>query len=643
MKKIYFLFVGLLFAATLLAQRNPQNADRTAQPPFDPSQLNDFQAPVVNCLNDIQVGLTTFSGTVQIWTTDVLLSVSDNLTPLGEIKIGMRKAGTGTDFPWEAPNQPANSVIFGCDDIEQPVAVELWAMDAAGNTAMCESVIDVWDPWSVCNSNNLDLTVCARSYCSQEGIEEATYLIDGTGNFIPPFTYFVGANDQGCLEIPNNMPIASTFSIRVEKDDNPLNGVSSADLVLLSQHIHGIQPFTEPWQWVAADINRDWQITIEDSIELQKLILGIYTELPNNTSWRFIPSGYQFPSPNPLSQPYPDSLLIETVLLDTDTLFLGVKIGDLNCSAVNFAAPPQADRTAPPPYDPTQLDGPPTETSTTVVEVCVGTENQCGLEELDFEFDGENPGGLFIIEDISNEPGGICPYRYKVPVGSNLEITPVKDDNPLNGVTTYDLVLISKHIRGIEPFNSPYKIIAADADKNGVLDLNDSIQLSKLILGIYTELPNNTSWRFVRKDYIFPNPANPFAEIFPETYSATDIQSTQSADFVAIKVGDVNGTAVCNSLTQGDDRTLQSEIWIGTPLPNPAADRCELPVFVQEGGVGEMMLADLSGRVLWNQKWLLQPGAQRIQFPMEAIQQPGIYLWRIQIGDQIKSGKIGKI
>ena len=91
----------------------------------------------------------------------------------------------------------------------------------------------------------------------------------------------------------------------------------------------------------------------------------------------------------------------------------------------------------------------------------------------------------------------------------------MKDDNPLNGVSTYDLVLISKHILGLAPLNSPYKMIAADANKNNSITTTDIVEFRKLILGIYNELPNNTSWRFVDAEYAFPNPANPFQTYVP--------------------------------------------------------------------------------------------------------------------------------
>jgi hypothetical protein len=84
----------------------------------------------------------------------------------------------------------------------------------------------------------------------------------------------------------------------------------------------------------------------------------------------------------------------------------------------------------------------------------------------------------------------------------------------------------------------------------------DIAELRKLILGIYTELPNNTSWRFVDSDYSFPNPDYPFAPAFPETKSVADVQGNQiGEDFVAVKIGDVNNTAQANNLMSVDDRT----------------------------------------------------------------------------------------
>jgi Dockerin type I domain len=140
-------------------------------------------------------------------------------------------------------------------------------------------------------------------------------------------------------------------------------------------------------------------------------------------------------------------------------------------------------------------------------------------------------------------------------MASNYTVTPVKDDNPLNGVTTFDLLLISKHILDILPIASPYKMIAADVNKSGSITTYDIVELRKLILGIYNELPNNTSWRFVDKEYIFPVANNPFTVPFPEFKTVADIQQNEmNEDFVAVKIGDINGNATANNLMASDDR-----------------------------------------------------------------------------------------
>lgn len=128
--------------------------------------------------------------------------------------------------------------------------------------------------------------------------------------------------------------------------------------------------------------------------------------------------------------------------------------------------------------------------------------------------------------------------------GSDLIITPSYDVAPLNGVSTFDLVLIAKHILNIRAITDPYKMIAADVNNSGSISTIDLIQLRKLILGIYEYFPANTSWRFVDASYVFVE-GNPFLEPFPEAIGRNNVFSDiGDVDFVGVKVGDVNGSAV---------------------------------------------------------------------------------------------------
>jgi hypothetical protein len=138
----------------------------------------------------------------------------------------------------------------------------------------------------------------------------------------------------------------------------------------------------------------------------------------------------------------------------------------------------------------------------------------------------------------------------EMPFGGAYTVMPNKNDDFLNGVTTLDLVLIQRHILNLQNLNSPYKIIAADVNNNGEITASDLVQLRKLILGTIASLDNNTSWRFVDGSYTFINDNDPLGEAFPETYVISQLDADMNVDFVALKVGDVNESAVANDLNR---------------------------------------------------------------------------------------------
>lgn len=139
-------------------------------------------------------------------------------------------------------------------------------------------------------------------------------------------------------------------------------------------------------------------------------------------------------------------------------------------------------------------------------------------------------------------------YAVQVPLGGSYVVRPeynTVSNSYLNGVSTLDVVLIGRHIAGLEPFTSPYQFIAADVDRNTIINSNDTLELRYLILAIFTELPNNTPWRFVDADYQFPNPADPLTPAYPEAVVINNFSANVSnANFVGVKIGDINGTAI---------------------------------------------------------------------------------------------------
>jgi hypothetical protein len=199
----------------------------------------------------------------------------------------------------------------------------------------------------------------------------------------------------------------------------------------------------------------------------------------------------------------------------------------------------------------------------------------------------KNEQGMNVAADVA-----IIPYGFNLPItvfknknifygewfsGGDYYIVASKKDNPKNGVSTFDLVLLQRHILGIQLLNSPYKYIAADVNNSKTITTADIVYLRKVILGIVDTFANGRSWEFVPKKFTFTDPNKPllsFDNTSHRIFMANVKKDTLGLDFIAIKKGDLNNSAV----TQAAPRTATSYL---LEVPNPsfeAHQRIEIPV-----------------------------------------------------------------
>ena len=152
-------------------------------------------------------------------------------------------------------------------------------------------------------------------------------------------------------------------------------------------------------------------------------------------------------------------------------------------------------------------------------------------------------GSGVVVQEYTTTETGL--YHFINPlIYQGHQIQPARNDDHANGVSTLDLVRIQQHLLGLQPFESPYKLIAADANNSQSVSAIDLVEIRKLILGVHLEYPSNTSWRFVNKDFVFADVHNPWP--FEESIALTS-GMTMHEDFIGIKVGDVNGTVAANA------------------------------------------------------------------------------------------------
>lgn len=134
--------------------------------------------------------------------------------------------------------------------------------------------------------------------------------------------------------------------------------------------------------------------------------------------------------------------------------------------------------------------------------------------------------------------------------GYDYSIFPQKRTDLLEGVSTLDIIYITKHILGIEPFNDPYQLLAADLNRSNSVSTLDVILLRKAILNVDQDAMDLAGWRFIDAKHQFNNPSKPWAQNISEVISLNNIAFDQGGlDFIALKMGDVSGLLAPRSQT----------------------------------------------------------------------------------------------
>ncbi len=277
--------------------------------------VNDCKNPTPYCVSGITTVIMPVSGEIAIWASDFDLGSFDNC------------AGT-LQFSFSS-NTSHTSETFDCDQLGINT-VEVWVTDAHGNQDYCETLVDIQANNGACGNisggvmvSGLITTEEAQSVDNVEVMLEE--MLDGQQN------YFMTQTD-GNFEF-NAVDTGFDYEISASKDDDYMNGVSTLDLVLIQKHILQAVNLNSPYKVIAADVNNSGTVSAIDLIELRKLILGIYSELPDNDSWRFVDAAQTFADiDNPF--PFTEVLSIPAIAADEMTNnYIAVKIGDVNATA----------------------------------------------------------------------------------------------------------------------------------------------------------------------------------------------------------------------------------------------------------------------------------------------------------------------
>jgi photosystem II stability/assembly factor-like uncharacterized protein len=131
------------------------------------------------------------------------------------------------------------------------------------------------------------------------------------------------------------------YHIDATRNTNPVAGVTTFDLLTIQKHILQIEPFVDPYQYLAADVSNNNIVTAQDLLLIRRLILIIDTAFANVPSWQFYPADYVFPDPGNAFEPEPMTKMFYNPYSPDNPAalkWLGIKSGDVNFSAQPFTA-----------------------------------------------------------------------------------------------------------------------------------------------------------------------------------------------------------------------------------------------------------------------------------------------------------------
>jgi hypothetical protein len=154
-------------------------------------------------------------------------------------------------------------------------------------------------------------------------------------------------------------------------------------------------------------------------------------------------------------------------------------------------------------------------------------------------------------------------YDFMVAGGVNT-VTSASKDTPGNaGITAGDLLRIVNHIFG-DTLTSPYQWVAADVNNSLTISLADYLLIQRVVLGTDLHLQTAPDWKFIPKSYVFPSNDTPMfgplTNPIPETIEHTPVtMSFLDDDFVAVRMGDVNGNTPVSANDDSNDRTGDRE------------------------------------------------------------------------------------
>lgn len=549
---------------------------------------------------DLEISTDTEdAGTEQYCTTTSCTSSGSEFPQNGEC-IEVRNSGetvvyglcTSTSAGY--PTKVFDIIVTGsCGCIEAlTINRARWNNQTLGSDGLCVLDIEKGSLDDICLPRGI-VTVnsdCSAGSAPMEGVDICRLDASTTAyNCIAdgPCTFSESSDADGFFAAPdcrNN----ESYKLAACKNDNILCGVSAFDLVLLSQHILGIEYLSSTYLLIAADVNNSGSITTLDLIEIRKVILGLATNFPNNVpSWRFIACDYSFTTPaSPWGELDEAQLYDYSLANGYKPCFNGVKMGDMNCNA---------------------------------------DSEECFLEEITEDFEvhigrlGTSPSGKHHFYIAADTVPRVAAFQFAL----RFDTSKLGFDTLLSGDLPY---IDSDNFNFTETDDGLIRV--AWFDEGGS---HQTLSSTEDVFGLaFDELDTgDNGLEGFTLDTTVMKPVIYFSD-----------STFEKIELVIDSGGGGGGSQQSDNGLASNPQSID-EIQV-MPQPNPFTDRLQLQLQLPEKGSMQMQILDATGKVMWQQAFDLGAGKHSLNIK-EALHWPsGIYYYRVNYGDKAIAGKIIK-
>ncbi len=251
-------------------------------------EVVDCKAPTPICINGLTVTLMpdgSGDGMAAIWASDYIASEVTDCS--GEVRYAIYTDEMATAADFAGPNPVDTGLVFTCADVGLQV-VRIYAIDPVGRADYCETTLDVqrFSPNLCDGSAGGFLAGFIHTPSANPMANVSVSLAGGTAGAMSSMTS--NDTDETGAFLFEALPYGLDYT--VVPTHNPainLARITTADLILISRHILGLQPLTSNYQLLAADVTQDQFINVVDIINIRRVILGLATAYTASPSWRF--------------------------------------------------------------------------------------------------------------------------------------------------------------------------------------------------------------------------------------------------------------------------------------------------------------------------------------------------------------------